>query len=173
MEERSTQSREGVKGGLRPFSSAPCGVQRQSLWWGLGQRPNCSSSEQFKRNSQQRRRQRSVPASNFARPQTRPQAALPTTCALPRHMGATDPIFHAAPNNLRGVLAFAAGVVYNHSRAMNGSDARNVPESECAAVEGAWGAGASSRPGAAANPRRFVSESGRKREDKGEHPPLP
>jgi|GEM_PF-4657892 len=151
----------------------PCGVQRQSLWWGLGQRPNCSSSEQFKRNSQQRRRQRSVPASNFARPQTRPQAAFPTTCALPRHMGATDPIFHAAPNNLRGVLAFAAGVVYNHSRAMNGSDARNVPESECAAVEGAWGAGASSRPGAAANPRRFVSESGRKREDKGEHPPLP
>ena len=88
-------------------------------------------------------------------------------------MGATDPIFHAAPNNLRGVLAFAAGVGYNHSRAMNGSDARNVPESECAAVEGAWGAGASSRPGAAANPRRFVSESGRKREDKGEHPPLP
>ena len=68
---------------------------------------------------------------------------------------------------MRGVLAFAAGVVYNHSRAMNGSDARNVPESECAAVEGASGAGASSRPGAAANPRRFVSESGRKREDNG------
>ena len=106
---------------------APCGVQRQSLWWGLGQRPNCFSSDQFKRNSQQRRRQRSVPASNFARPQTRPQAALPTTCALPRHMGATDPIFHAAPNNLRGVLAFAAGVVYNHSRAMNGSDAGIAP----------------------------------------------
>ena len=127
MVKRSTQSREGVKGGLRPFSSAPCGVQRQSLWWGLGQRPNCSSSDQFKRNSQQRRRQRSVPASNFARPQTRPQAALPTTCALPRHMGATDPIFHAAPNNLRGVLAFAAGVVYNHSRAMNGSDAGIAP----------------------------------------------
>ena len=42
-------------------------------------------------------------------------------------MGATDPIFHAAPNNLRGVLAFAAGVVYNHSRAMNGSDAGIAP----------------------------------------------
>ena len=45
---------KGVKGGLRPFSSAPCGVQRRRLWWGLGQRPNCSSSNQFKGNSQQR-----------------------------------------------------------------------------------------------------------------------
>ena len=166
-------AKKGSRGDFVPFRLPLAGLRGGAPLWGLGQRPNCFSGAQLKGNSQQRRRQRSVPASNFARPQTRPQAALPTTCALPRHMGATDPIFHAAPNNLRGVLAFAAGVVYNHSRAMNGSDARNVPESECAAVEGAWGAGASSRPGAAANPRRFVSESGRKREDRGEHPPLP
>ena len=45
--------------------------------WGLGQRPNCSASDQSQGSHQQRRRQRSVPASNFARPQTRPQAPLP------------------------------------------------------------------------------------------------
>ena len=44
---------------------------------GLGQRTNCSSSDQSQGSRQQRRRQRSVPASNFARPQTRLQAALP------------------------------------------------------------------------------------------------
>ena len=44
---------------------------------GLGQRPNCSASDHHLKCTQQRRRQRSVPASNFARPQTRPQAALP------------------------------------------------------------------------------------------------
>ena len=36
------------------------------------------------------RRQRSVPASNFARPQTRLQAALSTNSTLSRQMGATD-----------------------------------------------------------------------------------
>ena len=55
----------------------PCGVQRQRLWWGLGQRPNRFAGDQFKGNSQQRRRQRSVPASNFARPQTRPKLLYP------------------------------------------------------------------------------------------------
>ena len=64
--------------------NAPCGVQRRCLWWGLGQRPNCSTGDQFKGRSQQGRRQRSVPASNFALPQKRPQAALPTTCILSR-----------------------------------------------------------------------------------------
>ena len=52
--------------------NAPCGVQRRCLWWGLGQRPNCSTGDQFKGRSQQGRRQRSVPASNFALPQKRP-----------------------------------------------------------------------------------------------------
>ena len=46
--------------------------------WGLGQRPNCFSDAQFQRSRQQRCRQRSVPASNFALPQERPQAALST-----------------------------------------------------------------------------------------------
>ena len=69
---------------------APCRVKGQRPLWGLGQRPNRSTSDQSKRTSQQRRRQRSVPASNFARPQTRPQLALSTTCTLSRQMGATD-----------------------------------------------------------------------------------
>ena len=69
---RPTQSREGVKGGLRPFSSAPCRVKGQRPLWGLGQRPNCCSGDQYQESCQQRRRQQSVPASNFARPQTRP-----------------------------------------------------------------------------------------------------
>ncbi len=77
MKARPTQSRKGVKGGLRPFSSAPCRVKGQRPLWGLGQRPNCSSSDKSQGSRQQRRRQRSVPASIFARPQTRPQAALP------------------------------------------------------------------------------------------------
>ena len=55
----------------------PCRVKGQRPLWGLGQRPNCSASNQSQGSRQQRRRQRSVPASNFARPQTRLQAALP------------------------------------------------------------------------------------------------
>ena len=56
---------------------APCRVKGQRPLWGLGQRPNCSAGDQRRKRTQQRRRQRSVPAPNFARPQTRPQAALP------------------------------------------------------------------------------------------------
>ena len=56
---------------------APCRVKGQRPLWGLGQRPNCSASDQFQGSRQQRCRQRSVPAPNFARPQTRPQVALP------------------------------------------------------------------------------------------------
>ena len=56
---------------------APCRVKGQRPLWGLGQRPNCSADDQHLKRTQQRCRQRSVPASNFARPQTRPQAALP------------------------------------------------------------------------------------------------
>ena len=55
---------------------APCRVKGQRPLWGLGQRPNCSASDQSQGSRQQRCRQRSVPAPNFARPQTRPQAAL-------------------------------------------------------------------------------------------------
>ena len=49
--------------------SVPCGV------WGNA--PTVSRPTNSKEASQQRCRQRSVPAPNFARPQTRPQAALP------------------------------------------------------------------------------------------------
>ena len=77
MKERPTQSRKGVKGGLRPFLSAPCRGKGQRPLWGLGQRPNSSTGDQYAKRAQQRCRQRSVPASNFARPQTRPQAARP------------------------------------------------------------------------------------------------
>ena len=90
MKARPTQSRKGVKGGLRPFSSAPCRVKGQRPLWGLVQRPNWSSPDQSQGSRQQRRRQRSVPTSNFALPQERPQAALSTTCTLSRQMGATD-----------------------------------------------------------------------------------
>ena len=67
MEKRPSR---GAKKGSR--GNAPCRVKGQRPLWGLGQRPNSSSSNQFKRNSPQRCRQRSVPAPNFARPQTRP-----------------------------------------------------------------------------------------------------
>ena len=92
MEEKPTQSREGVRG------DSPCGVKGQRPCGGLGQRPNCSSSDQSQGSQQQRRRQRSVPASNFALPQERPQAALPTPCILSRQMGATtQPLHHTSP----------------------------------------------------------------------------
>ncbi len=94
MEERSTQSREGVKGGLRPFSSAPCGVQRRHLWWGLGQRPNCCTVKPIMLNALNPAALVAGSAaslrSNFARPQTRPQTALSTYSTLSRQMGATD-----------------------------------------------------------------------------------
>ena len=80
MKARPTQSRKGVKGKI-----SPCRVKggTSSLHvcplWGLGQRPNCSAGDQHLKRNQQRRRQRSVPASNFARPQTR----LPS-CSSPQ-----------------------------------------------------------------------------------------
>ncbi len=58
---------------------APCRVKGQRPLWGLGQRPNCSAGDHHRKRTQQRRRQRSVPASNFARPQTRPPS-----CSSPR-----------------------------------------------------------------------------------------
>ena len=82
MKKRPTQSRKGVKGGF-----PPCRVKGQRPLWGLGQRPNSFSSDQSQGSRQQRRRQRSVPASNFARPQTRPQVALPNNCAVSRPDG--------------------------------------------------------------------------------------
>ena len=56
----------------------------------MRQRPNRSAGDQYAKRAQQRRRQRSVPASNFALPQERPPAAHSTTHILSRQMGATD-----------------------------------------------------------------------------------
>ena len=56
---------------------APCRVKGRRPLWGLGQRPNSSVDDQYAKRAQQRCRQRSVPASNSALPQERPQAALP------------------------------------------------------------------------------------------------
>ena len=55
----------------------PCRVQGQRPLWGLGQRPNSSTGDQYAKRAQQRCRQRSAPASNSALPQERPRAALP------------------------------------------------------------------------------------------------
>ena len=68
----------------------PCGVKGRRPLWGLGQRPNRSAGDQYAKRAQQRCRQRSVPASNFALPQERPPAAHSTTHILSRQMGATD-----------------------------------------------------------------------------------
>ena len=57
--------------------AVPCRVQGQRPCWGLGQRPNCSAGDQYVKRAQQKCRQRSVPASNFARPQTRPKLLFP------------------------------------------------------------------------------------------------
>ena len=53
---------------------APCRVQGQRPCWGLGQRPNCWSSDLLQRKSQAwhlSRRQRSVPAHKLPLPQER------------------------------------------------------------------------------------------------------
>ena len=62
--------------------SVPCGV------WGSA--PTVPRVTSMPNMSNKRRRQRSVPASNFARPQTRPQAALFNIYAVSRQMGATE-----------------------------------------------------------------------------------
>ena len=87
--------------------------------WGLGQRPNCSTGDQFQESRQQRRRQRSVPATNFARPQTRPQAAHSTTCRLSRQMGATDQHRETTP-----VLVFFIAGDFASADATRGLSAR-------------------------------------------------
>ena len=68
----------------------PCRVKGRRPLWGLGQRPNSSTGDQYAKRAQQRCRQRSVPASNSARPQTRPQLALSINSIVSRQMGATD-----------------------------------------------------------------------------------
>ena len=84
MRVNSTQSRKGVKGQL------PLAESRGSASGGVwGNAPTAQRATSMPNVSNKRRRQRSVPASNFARPQTRPQAADSTNCTVSRQMGAT------------------------------------------------------------------------------------
>ena len=56
---------------------APCRVKGQRPLWGLGQRPNCSASNQSQGSRQQRRRQRSVPAPNLRVRRRAPKLLFP------------------------------------------------------------------------------------------------
>ena len=69
----------------------PLAESRGSASGGVwGNAPTVPQETCMPKRSQQRRRQRSVPASNFALPQERPPAAHSTTHILSRQMGATD-----------------------------------------------------------------------------------
>ena len=100
MTKRPTESRGGVKGGLRPFSSAPCGVKGRSSLVGFGATPQPFLAKSIQRKKSTRRRQRSVPASNFALPQERPQAALSTLLHIVAPNGRDRPS-HAAQKSSR------------------------------------------------------------------------
>ena len=110
MKVRPTQSRKGVKGQL-PLAgsrdSVPCGV------WGNA--PTVVRALSSKEEVDKRRRQRSVPASNFARPQTRPKLLFPQDSVKnllfpdsPVHLGT----FYKCiiPKTTKPQLRFAAGV---------------------------------------------------------------
>ena len=85
MKARPTQSRKGVKGQL------PLAGSRDSVPAGVwGNAPTVFRPLNSKEEVNKRRRQRSVPASNFALPQERPQAAFSTYSTLSRQRGATD-----------------------------------------------------------------------------------
>ena len=93
-------AKKGSRGDFVPFSS-PCRVKGQRPLWGLGQRPNCSTSNLLKRKSQQgagseaslpvtSRSRRSAPSCSFqhlccAAPNGRDRiAGLATIATLPR-----------------------------------------------------------------------------------------
>ena len=84
MKEKSTQSREGVKGQL-PLAESRGGASGR-VW---GNAPTVFRALNSKEVANKGCRQRSVPASNFALPQERPQAALSNIYAVSRQMGAT------------------------------------------------------------------------------------
>ena len=69
----------------------PLAESRGSASGGVwGNAPTAPRATSMPNVSNKRRRQRSVPASNFARPQTRPQLALFNIYAVSRQMGATE-----------------------------------------------------------------------------------
>ena len=81
MRVNSTQSRKGVKGGIPPLQG-----QGTASLVGFGATPQPFRVKPTQRKKSTRRRQRSVPASNFARPQTRPPSCF------------IDPLCSVAPN---------------------------------------------------------------------------
>ena len=82
MTKRSTQSRERGQGGdFVPFHLPLAG---------FGATPQLLLVKPTPKEKSTRCRQRSVPASNFAHPQMRPQLAPPTPRTLSRQMGATE-----------------------------------------------------------------------------------
>ena len=101
---------------------------------GFGATPQLFLVRPTPKDKSTRRRQRSVPAPNFARPQTRPQLALSATRTLSRQMGATesqqgqqppsaaDPVFrfnHPMP----------ASTASSHSVASSSSQSSSQPSS--------------------------------------------
>ena len=88
MAAKPTQSREGVKGQL-PLAESRGGASG-GAWGNAPTVPRATSYAKRAQSCRLGRRQRSVPASNFARPQTRPQTALSTYSTLSRQMVATD-----------------------------------------------------------------------------------
>ena len=83
--ETNSIAKRGQGGGF-----PPCRVKGQRPLWGLGQRPNCFSSNLLKgRRQQGAGSEASLPVTSRSR-RSAPQAALPTTCALSRQMGATE-----------------------------------------------------------------------------------
>ena len=65
------------QGGTSSLFVCPLQGQGTASLVGFGATPQLFRVKPTQRKKSTRRRQRSVPASNFARPQTRPQAALP------------------------------------------------------------------------------------------------
>ena len=89
-EEANSIARRG-QGGTSSLFVCPLQGQGTASLVGFGATPQLFHGGPVMPNALNKgRRQRSVPASNFALPQERPQAALPTTCTLSRQMGATE-----------------------------------------------------------------------------------
>ena len=125
----STQSRGGVKGGF-----PPCGVKGRSSLVGFGATPQLFLVRPTPKDKSTRRRQRSVPAPNFARPQTRP----PTRSIHHFHIVAPNgrdriATGSAALNAADPVLRFnhpmPASTASSHSVASSSSQSSSQPSS--------------------------------------------
>ena len=76
MKVKPTQSRGGVKGGTSSLFVCPLHGQGTASLVGFGATPHLFLVKPTQRKKSTRRRQRSVPASNFALPQERPPKLL-------------------------------------------------------------------------------------------------